>query len=144
MGWIVISWIVFAVVAGIAASARNRSVVGWVLLALLLSPLVALILLAFLPAVKVEEDAPGRFTACPECGALGPAKALKCGKCGAEFTAPPPPDTRACPFCAEEIKVAAIVCKHCGREVARPSLPGLEVSHLPLETYGASGRPEVR
>lgn len=141
---IVIAWIVFAVVAGIAAAARNRSGFGWFLVALLFSPLIALILLAFLPAVANNAPAPGHFTSCPECGALGPAKALKCGKCGADFTAAPPPDTRACPYCAEEIKIAAVVCKHCGREVAQPAQPALEVSHLPLETYGSSGRPEVR
>lgn len=47
---IIIAYAIFAVLAGIMAEKRNRSVSGWVILTVLLSPLVLLILLALGPS----------------------------------------------------------------------------------------------
>jgi hypothetical protein len=78
-------WFVFAVVVGIGAGARGRNGFGWWLLAMLISPLLALILLVLLPSVT-----PGS-------------------------TAAPHPDTHVkCPDCAELVLREARVCKHCG------------------------------
>jgi hypothetical protein len=47
-------WAIFSVVIGVGANARGRSALGWFLLALLISPLLALILLLVLPSVGDE------------------------------------------------------------------------------------------
>lgn len=113
---IIIGWIVFSVVVGVVAASRNRSVVGWVLLSLLISPLLALILLAFLGKPSPSS---GPTKICPDCGRACPVSAVMCGGCDHDFSAPVPSDTMACPFCAEDIKIAAKLCKHCGREVVK-------------------------
>jgi hypothetical protein len=84
----IISWLIFAVVVGVAANARGRSGFGWFLVALLISPLVALVLVLVMKKIEPPVVQP---------------KA--------------PTDERPCPFCAEAIKKAAIKCRHCGSEV---------------------------
>ncbi len=61
MLWIVIGWLIFSIVVGAAAGARGRSGFAWVLLSLLISPLVAVIVLAILPDLRVQ-DLPRRGT----------------------------------------------------------------------------------
>jgi hypothetical protein len=46
---IVVGWVVLAAIIGAAAGSRGRSSVGWFVLAVLLSPLIAGLLLAILP-----------------------------------------------------------------------------------------------
>lgn len=87
-------WIVFAVVIGIGASARGRSGFGWFLLALVLSPLIAFVLLVLLPVVK------------PDGAVAKPSTHVKC------------------PDCAELVLNDARVCKHCGcRLVPQSEIP---------------------
>lgn len=87
---LIILWIVFAIVVGVAANARGRNPLGWVLLACIISPLLAGILLALMPARNVG----------------GPSwMERREGK------------ARTCPFCAEYIQPRAVVCKHCGRDL---------------------------
>lgn len=47
---LVLSWIVFSIAVGIGASARGRSGIGWFLLSIALSPLLAGFLVLALPA----------------------------------------------------------------------------------------------
>jgi hypothetical protein len=49
-------WIGFAVIVGVAANTRGRSGIGWALLALLISPLVAGLLLLALPGSKLSTE----------------------------------------------------------------------------------------
>ena len=52
---ILVVWLLFALVAGAAAAQRGRSFAGWTLVAIFLSPLLALILLVILPNVREQE-----------------------------------------------------------------------------------------
>lgn len=84
-------WVVFAVIVAIAASGRGRSGFGWFLLAVLISPLLAFILLLVLPKVgeaglpKDETGAvitPQTHVRCPDCKELVRRDARKCKHCG--------------------------------------------------------------
>jgi hypothetical protein len=52
---IVLGWIVFAVIVGIAASARGRSGFGFFLLSLVLSPLIGILFVLAMPNLKHED-----------------------------------------------------------------------------------------
>ena len=51
---IILGWIVLAIIVGVAANTRGRSPVGWTLLALVVSPLIAGLLVLALPNMHVE------------------------------------------------------------------------------------------
>ncbi|HYA07015.1 MAG TPA: hypothetical protein VEF90_14090 [Xanthobacteraceae bacterium] len=51
---LLILWLVFAVLIGAAARTRGRNGVGWFLLAILLSPLFAGLILAILPDLRTR------------------------------------------------------------------------------------------
>lgn len=48
-------WIIFAIIVAVAASSRGRSGLGWFLIAVLLSPVLALILVLVLPNLAEDE-----------------------------------------------------------------------------------------
>src|SRR5260370_31262786 len=80
MSLMVILWLGLAIATGAAASSRGRSGIGWFLLAVIISPLIALILLmAFQPRH------------------VGPSK--KCKFCRSEIDR----DAMVCPHCQREI-----------------------------------------
>lgn len=80
-------WFIFAVAVGFIASARGRSGFGWFILAMVISPVIAVIIVALIPSIG---PAPGQLAA-------------------------PTPDTHVkCPDCAELVLAEARVCKHCG------------------------------
>lgn len=85
---ILLFWIIFAVVVGIAASNRGRSGFGWFLLSILLSPLLGLILVLVLPDQKKQQaahsDAAGRRP-CPRCGEQIMRSAVVCRFCDADL-----------------------------------------------------------
>jgi len=74
-------WLIFAVVVGVVASSRGRSGFGWFLLAMVVSPLLAFIVVAFLPSLK---NAPNSNThaKCAMCAELILKEAIKCKHCG--------------------------------------------------------------
>ena len=78
-------WIILAVFIGAAASARGRSGIGWGLVSLLLSPILAGLLLLLFPSI----------TNAPATAHIGPAR------------------TWRCPHCAEPVMFEAKVCPHC-------------------------------
>ncbi len=88
MGLLLLFWIGFAVVVAVWASYRGRSALGWLLLALVTSPLLSALLLALLP--------------------YGPDAERRTG----------PATHRRCPECAEWVLLAARRCKHCGTQIA--------------------------
>jgi hypothetical protein len=53
--WLLVLWVVFAVMVGAAAAQRGRSGLGWFLLAVFISPLLAGILLAIFPDLRTRE-----------------------------------------------------------------------------------------
>lgn len=85
---IVLFWVGGSIAVGVGASSRGRSGFGWFVLSLLISPLLALIVLALMP--NLAEKA-------------------------AALASQPSVDTHVkCPDCAELVRKEAKVCKHCG------------------------------
>jgi hypothetical protein len=84
---LMVVWLVAAVVVGAVAASRNRSGFIWFMLAIVISPVLAGLLLAV----------------------------LKRGDSGA--TAYTADTHRNCPECREVIRVDARLCKHCGSKV---------------------------
>ena len=72
-----LTWVFFAVLVGFFADSRDRIGPLWAVLALVISPLLAFLLVAVLPAK-------GRRT-CPACAELVKAKAVVCKHCGHDF-----------------------------------------------------------
>lgn len=82
-------WFFGAIIVGVFAANRGRSGLGWFVLALLISPLLGLLLVA------VSKNLSGSGTT------VTPGAATH----------------RKCPACAEWILPEANVCKHCGKDV---------------------------
>jgi hypothetical protein len=89
---LIVLWLIFAVVVAVAANARGRNPLGWFVLSSVISPLLAVILLALMPSRREAGGGPSWM-------------ARHEGK------------VTRCPFCAEYIQPKAIVCKHCGRDL---------------------------
>jgi hypothetical protein len=83
---IFVFWVLFAIIVGVAAGSRGRSGWGWFFLAVLISPLLAIILLALMPRL----DQPVSVSVPVPAGA-----------------------TKTCPDCAETVKAEARICRHC-------------------------------
>jgi hypothetical protein len=75
MDQLVVLWGLFAIVVAVAAGARGRNPLGWFLLACVISPLLAVILLALMPSgpsiskYSWLEWYEGKVRKCPFCAA---------------------------------------------------------------------------
>lgn len=78
-------WIIFAFAVGFYAASRGRRRMLWALLALFVSPLIALIILAVLPVSTEGLILAGKHKKCPECGDIVPADANICLFCRSKF-----------------------------------------------------------
>lgn len=50
-----IAWLVLSVIVGVVAQLKNRSIFGWILLSLIISPLISVVLLLVLPVKPLIE-----------------------------------------------------------------------------------------
>ncbi|MGH6624313.1 MAG: hypothetical protein ACREBN_10090 [Burkholderiaceae bacterium] len=91
-------WLMFAIVVGVAASSRGRSGFGWFLLAVVISPLIALLLVLVMPKKVAAQPAAAAAPApvviedrvkCPECAELVLREAKKCKHCGVALVPQP-------------------------------------------------------
>ena len=61
----VVVWIVLALMVGFAANARGRGPIAWFFLAVILSPLIAIIFLIAFPAVRADDRLQSNDTGIP-------------------------------------------------------------------------------
>ena len=54
---ILVGWLIFSFIVAIAAGSRGRSGIGWFILGIFISPILALILVLILPNRREEEKA---------------------------------------------------------------------------------------
>lgn len=94
MEWVFV-WCVASVGVGLAATPRGRGSGSWFLIALVISPLLAILLLLALPTKDEAER----------------TRARKNGEAG-EF--------RKCPRCAEVVRREAVVCRFCHADLVPP------------------------
>ena len=90
-------WFVFSIFVGIIASAKGRSGIGWFVLAIVISPLIAVIVLLLAGENKAEMARraieSGSMRKCDQCAELVQVDAIKCKHCGSTLgPVPPKPD----------------------------------------------------
>jgi len=100
---IALFWLALSVVVGVAASSKGRSGVGWFLLAAIVSPLIAGLLILALPSRKPPTPQP--VTIVPAAQATSS-------------------DLKKCPDCAEIVQADARICRFCRHEFQVPPAKG--------------------
>jgi len=84
---IIFFWFLFAIAVGMIASSRGRSGFGWFILACLISPLLAGIILLVSANLRSQAPRPTPFThvKCPDCRELILKDARVCRHCGCKL-----------------------------------------------------------
>jgi len=87
---IIFFWLLFALVVGLIASSRGRSGFGWFILACLISPLLAglIVLLSSNLASTSGRSSPSTHVKCPDCKELILKDARVCRYCGCRLVVP--------------------------------------------------------
>lgn len=85
---ILVLWIILTPLVGVMASKKNRSILGYMLISVLLSPLVAFIALLVVgentQKMQSKKLKSGEMKQCLDCAELIKFEARKCRYCGAE------------------------------------------------------------
>lgn len=127
---LIIVWLALAIVIGSIASGRGRSGFGWFLLALLVSPLLAAVLLLLVGPGKGT----GGALICSACGGHVSPQFSVCRHCGRDLKSPRPLNEftrgnrrsgrKTCSACGTVVNRDALVCEGCGRDFERsPATP---------------------
>lgn len=87
---IIFFWLLFALVVGMVASSRGRSGFGWFILACLISPLLAgiILLVSANRRSQAERPNPSTHVKCPDCKELILKNARVCRYCGCKLVVP--------------------------------------------------------
>lgn len=87
-------WLVFSVAVGMLAVKRGRSGLGWGFVALVFSPLIAVIFLLIARDLSPQNGMPTPEThvKCPDCREFVLRDARKCKHCGCALIPQPPED----------------------------------------------------
>ena len=87
---IVFFWLLFALIVGLIASSRGRSGFGWFILACLISPLLAgiILLVSANRRNQAERPNPSTHIKCPDCKELILKDARVCRHCGCKLVVP--------------------------------------------------------
>ena len=101
---IIVIWLVLALIVAIAANTRGRNAFGWLVLAVVISPLLAGLLLLALP--KMAEHPDGWVNVkCPYCAEIVKASASVCRHCKSDL----PKVTYAAPTPSKASPIIAVV-----------------------------------
>ncbi|MGE0312706.1 MAG: hypothetical protein AB7P21_13920 [Lautropia sp.] len=95
--WLVLAWLIGVAVVAIGARERGRNPVGWALIAMVLTPPLAVLSLLVLPTHAAERE----------------RRLALAGRDGLAI----------CPVCAEVIRVEALRCRHCASVLPGEGLP---------------------
>jgi hypothetical protein len=129
-------WFLFAVVPAILAYQKGRNAVGWFVLALVISPLLALLFVAVLPNLYERRERASRVP-CPFCKELIKRDAVRCPHCRSDLAVAPPlttRPTRTTPTLARRLGAAL------GRRRARRDRDDDDDDEGPLSFRGGRGR----
>ncbi len=95
--FIILVWLCLSIAVGGLAQSKGREGFGWFVVALLISPLLALIVIACVPTNSKEIDRRalkgGKMKRCPACREIVSKKAAVCRACRHNF------DACRCPSC---------------------------------------------
>jgi hypothetical protein len=95
-GSLLLFWLIFSVIVAIAANGRGRSAIGWFLIAILLSPVLALIAVLVMAPGSANTVQPTKVVDVPPVAVIDPRK--------------------PCPDCGELVPVIARICRFCRYE----------------------------
>jgi hypothetical protein len=82
----IIGWFVFSIAVGYFATSKGRDPGRWFVIALIISPLIAGILLLISQDISEQEALKdGQLKKCPHCAENVKKEAIKCKHCGADL-----------------------------------------------------------
>ena len=113
-------WFMFSVLAGVIASSKGRSGIGFFLLSVFLTPLVGILAAAFMPRIDSNAPKPGTQIKCPDCAELILKEAKVCKHCGCKIVNDENalPAEVVCKSCKKVTKTEHGVCAYCATPFA--------------------------